>query len=40
VRVCDGTTVLMSDTVANQAEYPQHKWLIKINYTKQEQQLS
>src|SRR5512147_2885707 len=24
VRVCDGTTVLMSDTVANQAEYPQH----------------
>jgi hypothetical protein len=24
VRVCDGTTVLMSDSVANQAEYPQH----------------
>jgi hypothetical protein len=24
VRVCDGTTVLMSDTLANQAEYPQH----------------
>ena len=24
VRVCDGTTVLMSDTPANQAEYPQH----------------
>jgi hypothetical protein len=24
VRVCDGTTVLMSDTAANQAEYPQH----------------
>ncbi len=24
VRACDGTTVLMSDTVANQAEYPQH----------------
>jgi hypothetical protein len=24
VRVCDGTTVLMSDTSANQAEYPQH----------------
>jgi hypothetical protein len=25
VRVCDGTTVLMSDSVANQAEYPQHR---------------
>ena len=25
VRVCDGTTVLMSDTPANQAEYPQHR---------------
>jgi hypothetical protein len=24
VRVCDGTTVLMSDTAANQAQYPQH----------------
>lgn len=24
VRVLDGTTVLMSDTAANQAEYPQH----------------
>lgn len=24
VRVCDGTTVLMSDSAANQAEYPQH----------------
>ena len=24
VRVCDGTTVLMSDTLANQAEFPQH----------------
>lgn len=24
VRVCDGTTVLMSDTPANQAAYPQH----------------
>lgn len=24
VRVCDGTTVLMSDSVANQAQYPQH----------------
>lgn len=24
VRVCDNTTVLMSDSVANQAEYPQH----------------
>jgi Transposase DDE domain len=24
VRVCDGTTVLMSDTAANQASYPQH----------------
>lgn len=25
VRVCDGTTVLMSDSAANQAEYPQHR---------------
>ena len=25
VRVCDGTTVLMSDTAANQAAYPQHR---------------
>lgn len=25
VKVCDGTTVLMSDSVANQAEYPQHR---------------
>lgn len=24
VRVCDGTTLLMSDTAANQADYPQH----------------
>lgn len=24
VRVCDGTTVLMSDSTDNQAEYPQH----------------
>lgn len=24
VRVCDGTTILMSDTDANQADYPQH----------------
>ena len=24
VRVCDATTVLMSDSAANQAEYPQH----------------
>lgn len=24
VRVCDGTTVLMSDSAANQADYPQH----------------
>jgi hypothetical protein len=24
VRVCDGTTLLMSDTPKNQAEYPQH----------------
>lgn len=25
VRVCDGTTVLMSDSAANQVEYPQHR---------------
>lgn len=25
VRVCDGTTLLMSDSAANQAEYPQHR---------------
>jgi Transposase DDE domain len=25
VRVCDGTTLLMSDTAANQAEFPQHR---------------
>lgn len=24
VRVCDGTTILMSDSTANQADYPQH----------------
>lgn len=24
VRVCDGTTVLMSDSATNQAEFPQH----------------
>jgi Transposase DDE domain len=24
VRVCDGTTILMSDSAANQADYPQH----------------